>query len=50
MKSEILSLETTQKLARYENTIKYLYKLIDLFENDYHMQQLFRDILDKLEG
>lgn len=49
MKGELLSLETSKKLARYENTINYLHKLIELYKGDYQMEELFRDILSKLE-
>lgn len=60
MKGEILSLETTQKLANYDRTIEYLNEelshVLVARDIDYYnkrlelKEELIKDILKKLEG
>lgn len=49
MKNEILTMETAEKLGRYENTIRYLHELIAFFKNEEDLELLCKDILNKLE-
>lgn len=49
MKNELLTMETAEKLARYEKTIIYLHELIAFFDGDLELVELFKDILSKLE-
>lgn len=49
MKNELLTVETAEKLARYEKTIIYLHELIAFFDGDLELVELFKDILSKLE-